>query len=298
MNATVAVGTLGNLGGRLAGLFQKKSVVERPPTLAAPKRFPYGQFQVQLAVTPNREYQLEVTTDLRNWKLLHEDMARSPTVEHLDTTAANFSFRFYRARSGALYSTNVMGYVTLTLPPGFSMIANPLYGGSNTVEALFPKVPEGSTLTKFETHLFKLTKNVFTDSKWSNPLDTLLPGEGAIFFNPTADFKTLTLAGEVQQGDLSLPLPAGFSVRSSIVPLPGVLDTDLLFPVADDDVVHLYDKDRQKYVVYSFNSRKWTPEPPVLGVGESFWVGKTFAGNWNRTLTLNQAPEEPEPKAA
>src|SRR5947208_2878694 len=104
------------------------------------------------------------------------------------------------------------------------------------------------------------------------------------------------MVGEVQQGDLSLPIPAGFSVRSSIVPLPGQLDSDLVFPAAEDDVVHLYDRDRQKYVVYSFNSGKWSPEPPILGVGESFWVGKTFAGNWSRTLLLNQVENAPAPE--
>ena len=99
------------------------------------------------------------------------------------------------------------------------------------------------------------------------------------------------MVGDVEQGDLSLPIPAGFSVRSSIVPLPGQLDTDLVFPVAENDVIHLFDRDRQRYLVYSFNAGKWSPEPPVLGVGESFWVGKTFAGNWTRTLVLNQLEE-------
>jgi hypothetical protein len=283
--------TLSGLSSRFVGFFQKREAVELHPALSAAKRFPYGQFQMQIALTPGHQYQVEATTDLRHWTPIFSDVARARTVEYLDNSAANFSYRYYRVLSGELYSGNVIGYATLLIPPGFALIANPLHAPSNTVEALFPKMSSGTTLTKFETHLFKLTKNVFADGKWSNPTDSLLPGEGAILFNPTDDFKTFGMVGDVEQGDLSLPIPAGFSVRSSIVPLPGQLDTDLVFPVAENDVIHLFDRDRQRYLVYSFNAGKWSPEPPVLGVGESFWVGKTFAGNWTRTLVLNQLEE-------
>jgi hypothetical protein len=274
------------LSDRLTSLFHHKPMVDLPPVLTAPKRFPYGQFQFQIDLPAGGQYQIEVTTDLRRWVILHSEVTRAKRVEFLDPSAVNFSFRYYRVRVGELYSPNVVGYAVLSLPPGFAMIANPLQAADNTVQALFPSLPQGTTLTKFDTHLFKLTKNVFTGPQWTNPGETLVPGEGAIIFNPSADFKKLSMVGEVQQGDLSLPIPAGFSVRSSIVPVPGQLDSDLMFPAADDDVVHLFDRDRQAYVIYSFNNSKWVPEPPVLGVGESFWVGKTFGGNWNRTLVL------------
>jgi len=256
--------------------------------LSAPKRFPYVQFQMHIRLAPGQTYQVQAGTDLRHWTTLLTDAAQRSTVEYLDNSAANFSFRYYRVLSGELCSSNVVGYATVTVPPGFAMLANPLMAESNTIDALFPNLPKGTTLTKFDTHLFKLTKNVFDGGKWSNPGDTLLPGEGAILFNPSADFKTLRISGEVQQGELSIPIPAGFSVRSSPVPVPGQLDTDLQFPAAEDDVVHLFDRDRQRYTVYAYNGGKWTPEPPILAVGESFWVGKTFAGNWSRTLLLDQ----------
>lgn len=276
------------LGGRLASFLHHKPLVDVPPVLTSPKRFPYGQFQFQLEIPRPGAYEIEASTDLRHWTILSSDLSRVTRVEYLDTTAGNFSFRFYRAWFGELCSPNVLGYAALTIPPGFAMIANPLIASDNTVQALFPHVPNGATLTKFDTHLFKLTRNSFSNGKWSNPGDTLVPGEGAIILNPSFDFKKVSMVGEVQQGDLSLPIPAGFSVRSSIVPVPGQLDADLLFPAADDDVVHLFDRDRQQYVIYSFKESKWSPEPPVLAVGESFWVGKTFGGNWNRTLVLNQ----------
>jgi hypothetical protein len=291
MNLSLSNSSRRSLSGRLSNLFHQKPTIDVPPTVSMPKRFPYGQFQLQIELPVSGQYSLEATTDLKNWTVIASESVRGQKVEYLDPTAANFSFRFYRVRAGELYSPKVVGYATLSIPPGFAMVANPLQAVDNSVQALFPKLPEGTTLTKFDTHLFKLTKNVFDGNQWSNPSETLLPGEGAIIFNPSSAFKTLSMVGEVQQGDLSLPIPAGFSIRSSIVPVPGQLEADLLFPAADDDIVHVFDRDRQAYVIYSVKNGKWSPDAPVIGVGESFWVGKTFGGNWNRTLSLNQPPD-------
>jgi hypothetical protein len=116
----------------------------------------------------------------------------------------------------------------------------------------------------------------------------LLPGEVAIILNPTSDVKTLNFVGEVPQGDLSLPIPAGFSIRSSLLPLPGALDTDLGFPITNGDVIHLFDREQQKYIIYTFEQNRWTPSQPVIASGEAFWVGKTAAGNWVQSAVLNR----------
>jgi hypothetical protein len=87
-------------------------------------------------------------------------------------------------------------------------------------------------------------------------------------------------------GQLSMPIPAGFSLRSSLVPKPGQLHEDLRFPITNGDVIHLFDRDRQQYVLYPFEDGKWTSGPPVLSVGEAFWVAKTSAGSWTRSLNI------------
>ena len=111
-------------------------------------------------------------------------------------------------------------------------------------------------------------------------------GEGAIFFNPTSDYKTASFTGEVIQGQLAVPIPAGFSVRSSLVPQPGNLLDDLNFPVTNGDVIHIFDRERQKYVLHPYEDGKWTAGPPIVGVGESFWVAKTEPGNWIRNFKI------------
>jgi hypothetical protein len=81
-------------------------------------------------------------------------------------------------------------------------------------------------------------------------------------------------------------------MRSSPVPQPGSLVEDLEFPIADGDVVHLFDRDKQQYVLHPYENGKWTAGAPMISVGEAFWVAKTEPGNWTRTLCVSQ--EKPE----
>jgi hypothetical protein len=177
----------------------------------------------------------------------------------------------------------------MILPPGFSLIANQLSGSSNTVAELFKGWPNGTTLNKFDTQLFKLAENEVKEGQWTNPDERLAPGEGAIFFNPTTDYKPHSFVGEVMQGQLAIPIPAGFSVRSSLVPQPGHLHEDLQFPIAEGDVIHLFDRDRQQYHLHPYEGGKWKAGSPVVSVGESFWVAKTSPGNWIRSFTIGMS---------
>lgn len=59
-------------------------------------------------------------------------------------------------------------------------------------------------------------------------------------------------------------------------------------------MIHLFDRDRQKYLLYPFENGKWTEGTPVTSVGESFWVAKTEPGNWNRSVTI-ESELEPAP---
>src|SRR5205085_6043654 len=127
-----------------------------------------------------------------------------------------------------------------------SLIANPFQRGNNVVAEAFKNWPDGTTLNKFDTLLLRLSENAVKDGRWTNATQQLAPGEGAIFFNPTEDYKTHNFVGEVAQGNLTLPIPSGFSLRSSLVPQAGNLLDDLQFPVTEGDVVHLFDWDWQK----------------------------------------------------
>ncbi len=248
-------------------------------------RFPYGPFRFRTRLVKGAEYTVLASGDLRTWTPTAQGVAKEEAVEYIDSEAFKFSYRFYRLQVREIFSANVIGYASVSLPPGFSMIANP-FDSEQTVADVFKDWPDGTTLNKFDTLLFRLSENGIKAGKWAQPYEKLMPGEGAIFFNPTNDYKSASFTGEVIQGGLSVPIPAGFSVRSALTPQPGNLVDDLQFPIAEGDVIHLFDRERQKYVLHPYAEGKWTAGPPILSVGEAFWVAKTAPGNWSCNLVI------------
>ena len=279
---------LSSVGESITSFFGKKTktAVMTPPHLHSGVRFPYGPFQFKFQIPKGASYEIQVSSNLQNWQPLSAGKSSGEPVDYVDSEASKFSYRFYRALAETVLSDNAIGYATIHVPPGYSMIANPLQAPSNTFASILSGMPEGATINKFDTRLFKLTENTVKGGKWINPDETLVPGEGAIFFNPTSDFKNINFIGEVTRGNLLLPIAAGFSIRSSQIPKPGRLHSDLGFPISEGDVIHLFDRDRQNYVIYEYEPRKWDSNPPLVGVGEAFWIGKTKPGNWVQNFVI------------
>ncbi len=279
---------LSSVGGSISGLFHRKARTEAvtAPRLTSPVRFPYGPFQFKFPLPKGTHYEVQVSSNLQAWQPVSEGKASGEMVDYVDSDASKFSYRFYRVQAEQVLSANALGYATINAPPGYSMIANPLQATPNTLSAILPNMPDGTALNKFDNSLFKLSENSASSGRWSNPNETLSPGEGAIFFNPTSDFRNINFAGEVLQGNLLMPIAAGFSIRSSQLPRPGRIHSELGFPIAPGDVVHLFDRDKQKYVIYDYDPKKWDSNPPIVGVGESFWIGKTTPDNWVQNFSL------------
>ena len=273
------------IGASAASLSKRKSKPIAPPTLQEPRRFPYGPFRFKCQLPKGVVLTILGSTDLRTWNTLGQETAGEAAFEFMDSDAFKFSYRFYRVLAAEVPSANVIGYASCMVPPGFSMLANP-FDSREPLSETFKDWPDGTTINRFDTRLFRLVENAVKSGKWTDAGEKLAPGEGAIFFNPTEDYKSVTFVGEVVQGNLSMPIPAGFSVRSSLVPQPGNLLDDLKFPLANGDVIHLFDRERQKYVLHPFENDKWPDGPPVVSVGESFWVAKTQPGNWTRYFAV------------
>lgn len=263
-----------------------KSGPREPALLVSAKRFPYGAFEFKTKLGKNVSYDVEASTNLKNWMPIAKEQASGEDVDYVDSNAPKFSHRFYRLNTEGVFSRNVIGYASVVVPPGFSMIANPFEAENDSVAELLKEMPDGTSLSKFDTRLSTLTENKVKSGKWLKPTEKLTLGEGALFFNPTSDYKTLDFVGNIRLGRFSTPIPAGFSIRSSLVPQPGRLHSDLGFPASEGDVIHLFDKDSQKYVLYPFDAAKWASNPPVINVGESFWVAKTMARNWNQSSSM------------
>lgn len=190
-----------------------------------------------------------------------------------------------------VYSVNAVGYVNTVLKPGFNLVSNPLTAADNTIGALFAGLPDKTQVYKYDGANFAIAAYSALLGKYGPPASaalTVMPGEGVFVRNPTAADVTVTFVGEVSQGDLKNPLPAGLSIRSSIVPQAGTASV-LGFVGGDKDQIYQFDPVSQGYKVSSFSALlgKWAPVLGNLNVGEAIFVRKIVAGSWDRSFTVN-----------
>jgi hypothetical protein len=193
------------------------------------------------------------------------------------------------ASAQTVYSVNVVGYVNVTIKPGFNLIANPLNTTNNTIASLLPNVPGGTVLYKYvpgqgyQGYIFDDLDLVWTP----NGDATLNPGEGAFIKNPTSQDFVITFVGEVLQGSLTNDLPVGFSIKSSMVPQQGAVDSVLQLPAEGGDVLYKY-VPGQGYQGFIFDDLDlvWTPTSPVINVGEAFFLKRSSPGKWVRNFTV------------
>jgi hypothetical protein len=196
--------------------------------------------------------------------------------------------------SAQVYSLNVVGYVNVTVPAnGFYMVANQLDTGNNTLGNVIPTASDGAQFYKYNGTYTTATYDA-TLPGWDNPAVTLNPGEGGFFHNNTASPVTVTFVGEVKQGTLNNQLPAGFAIRSSIVPQQGTLQ-DLGIPItgtgspSDGDQVYVYNG---TYTSSTFDSTipGWdtpgSPGGPTVAVGQAFFIKSATAYTWTRNFTV------------
>jgi hypothetical protein len=189
-----------------------------------------------------------------------------------------------------VFSVNAVGYINVSVPPGFSLIANQLNNGDNKVTTLIPTAPEGTTVYKFTGAGYDIISFDSLENAWLPAATaanlTLSPGEGAFIRNVGQNPLPITFVGEVPTGSLSNPIPAGFSIRSSQVPQAGTL-TELGFPAKPNDTVYQFDG--TKYIINTFDEldNAWLPAVPTVKVGESFFVRKQAADTWTRTFNVN-----------
>lgn len=180
------------------------------------------------------------------------------------------------ASAQGIYSVNVVGYVTVSVPAGYSIIANPLSNQQgNDLDTILPSVDIGTTIYTWDGAAF--VPSVFFGT-WA-PNVTLAPGEGA--FIEVAAATDLVFVGEVMQGDLVNQIPAGLSLRASQVPISEDLDT-IGFPAEVGDTVYFYRNGGYEPSVY-FGT--FAPAA-VPGIGEGFWVEKANAADWTRTFNV------------
>ena len=132
----------GSVGQSITGLFGRKSKAAlKAPRLGSPARFPYGPFQFKFQIAKGISYEIHASSNLQAWEPISAEKSAGESVDYVDSDASKFSHRFYRVLTDTVCSDNVIGYASLNVPPGFSMIANPLHAPSNAVSAILPDLP-------------------------------------------------------------------------------------------------------------------------------------------------------------
>jgi len=178
-----------------------------------------------------------------------------------------------------VYSLNVVGYVNVSVPHGYSLIANPLNAANNTVSNLFSASnPVGATVYTWNGAGFIGDNNDEFGSGWANPNLDLSPGKGFFVNNPGAAF-TNTFVGEVLQGPLTNNPPSGYSLLSSKAPLSGFVK-DLGLNAGLGDTIYMWNGAGFIGINNDEFGSGWSPaagftvdpnKGPSVSVGQSFF---------------------------
>lgn len=177
-----------------------------------------------------------------------------------------------------------MGYVRIVLGSGTTFIANPLKVPDNRVVKLFVEASEGTELYTFSNG--KFSTNRLNGGVWTNPDQTLEPGEGFVVYNPSGRQFAAIFQGELLTGDLVINVPDGLSIKSSKVPQRGGITSALGLQLRPFDNVYRWKGNR--FEVYTFlPSGSWMPSEPDINVGEAFFIRANQQIRWTRAFTIN-----------
>jgi hypothetical protein len=192
-----------------------------------------------------------------------------------------------------VYSVNAVGYINLTVQPGFNLLANQLTSADMNLATLLPAPPPGTTAYKLVSGSYQIRTFDPDDLTWL-PATALpiAPGDGVFLSNPSSAF-TWTLVGEVPQGTLVTPLPTGFGMVSSQVPQGGAIQTALgLIPQPGYSVYRFLNNGvTSGYQISTFDpdDLAWLPSEPNLNVGEAILLLNPSGAQqqWSRTFSVN-----------
>jgi hypothetical protein len=205
------------------------------------------------------------------------------------------------ALAQSVYSVNVVGYATVALSPGFTLVCNPLNNtAGNLLYNIITNVPDGTTVYMYTNGAFKLYQ--YFDGAGMVDLDagvlatnvTLDPGKSAFFLVPGGVATNLTFVGEVLQGQTATTIGSGFNFLSVPVPLVGGVTTVHNLPAADSDTYYKWNPATQAFRLFQyFDGAGWVDldagalSEPAPQVGEGFIYTK-FSGvtNWIRSYNI------------
>ena len=224
----------------------------------------------------------------------------------LGLTLAVLGASAWQASAQNVYSLNVVGYYNVTVSTGWNLLANQLNQTNLNANYVLTGSPaDGSLLYRFDpvNQTYFDAATYFAQLGWypksgdlNDPVLDLPLGEGFFIWTPTNWIATFV--GEVEQGSLINPLLANYSLKASIVPQAGLLQTDLFFPPYAGDQVWRWVTPAFSPYSYDASNVAWVPSEPRLNVGEGFILyrspGEATTNHWwARNFTVQDVPNPP-----
>jgi hypothetical protein len=208
------------------------------------------------------------------------------------------------AVSAQVYSPNIVGYATVTVAPGYNLLANPLSGGvTNGATEIMPILDGEVILTWFGSRFAQVGYDsgfggwVAADGSTPANPPALPPGVGFFFFNPNPTATNFTFIGQVvpSPGSTnSISVSKGYNLLGSQLPasVNQITSPPVSLPVIDGMLILQWNGSR--YIQTGFDSGfgVWvqadgiTPGiAPPYNIGQGFFLFQPVdVNNWRQSL--------------
>jgi hypothetical protein len=219
-----------------------------------------------------------------------------------------------------VYSLNAVGYINVTVAPGFNIVSCPLItapdntvgtvlnnsNGALTGSVVYFWNPATAAYTSDSARAIGTAKGDTTNaSGWVSGTNLASPGVGFWFDSAASSNTTLTFVGTVPSGAITNLLVPGFNSVGSVVPMSGDLCSNSLSALTNFNVgdnVYTYNTGTSAYVEFTSvtpgskaansNTYKdsWTVagDPTIPNVGQGFWYDASASVTWVENYSVAQ----------
>jgi hypothetical protein len=195
------------------------------------------------------------------------------------------------AMRAQVYSSNIVGYATVTVAPGYNLLANPLSSGvTNGANEIMP-IFDGELILTWTGARFRQVGYdsgfggwVGADGQTLSHPPTLYPGSGFFFFNPLPTETNVTFVGEVVPGPGStncVAIVPGFSLLASRLPatVNQITNSPVSLPVLDGMIILQWSGSNYSQTGFDSGFGGWvgpdgqTPSAaPPYSIGQGFFL--------------------------
>jgi hypothetical protein len=249
------------------------------------------QTKVHAAAYAGFSLLLQSSTDLTNWTDVAAPGLEQP-ADYIDLEPTGAPTRFYRtlyvrgevtedsiaaALEQQTLSANIVGVVNVQLQPGWNLAANPLDGLPQ--DGPLGELPEGTRFVPFKS----AKVNMYEEGRWHRGVPLTRSTMGGWIYNPSASPVTITYVGELPNPTGKPQLPAGWSVRSSVLDATVGNDQLLGYPLFSGDALYEFNPlgtGADMWITHLLGAEEWDI-PPTLTAGQGVLIYKVKSARPN-----------------